>query len=144
MQSQKVSMNKRKFRIGDLAKEVGVKKFVIRFWEKEFDLKSDRSDGGQRFYTPDDLKTFMQIKELLYKQKFTIPGAKKQLSGTKKDFSEKQINLNLETEKVGTATKVNDEEIVASKPEIQNISPDFYNKLNSLKQKLIRFKELLK
>lgn len=79
MQTQKTDMGKRQFRIGDLARELHVKKFVIRFWEREFDLKSDRSQGGQRFYTDDDLKTFQVIKHLLYEQGFTIAGAKKQL-----------------------------------------------------------------
>jgi len=72
-------MAKRQFRIGDLAKELKVKKFVIRFWEKEFNLKSGRSQGGQRFYTNDDLTIFLTIKDLLYNQGFTIVGAKKQL-----------------------------------------------------------------
>lgn len=79
MQTQKTQMAKRQFRIGDLAKELKVKKFVIRFWEKEFDLKSGRSQGGQRFYTNDDLTIFLTIKDLLYNQGFTIAGAKKQL-----------------------------------------------------------------
>jgi DNA-binding transcriptional MerR regulator len=79
MQPQKMNMSKKQFRIGDLAEELKVKKFVIRFWEKEFGIQSDRSQGGQRFYTVEDLKTFMCIKDLLYKQGFTIAGAKKQL-----------------------------------------------------------------
>ncbi len=79
MLTQKTQMAKRQFRIGDLAKELKVKKFVIRFWEKEFDLKSGRSLGGQRFYTNDDLSIFLTIKDLLYNQGFTIAGAKKQL-----------------------------------------------------------------
>ena len=80
MQSQKMHMSKKQFRIGDLAKELKVKKFVVRFWEKEFGIKSDRSGGGQRFYTTEDLKIFFLIKDLLYNQGFTIAGAKKQLS----------------------------------------------------------------
>jgi DNA-binding transcriptional MerR regulator len=74
-----MQMQKRKFRIGDLAKKLKVDKFVIRFWEKEFTLNSGRSDGGQRFYEEKDFETFQQIKTLLYEQKFTIAGAKKQL-----------------------------------------------------------------
>lgn len=77
-------MSKRQFRIGDLAKELKVKKFVIRFWEKEFNLKSDRSNGGQRFYTTKDFETFLLIKDLLYSQGFTILGAKKQLDAVLK------------------------------------------------------------
>ncbi|KKP22968.1 MAG: Transcriptional regulator, MerR family [candidate division TM6 bacterium GW2011_GWF2_28_16] len=76
---QKIKMDQRKFRIGELAEQLNVKKFVIRFWEKEFGLRSDRSGGGQRFYSQDDFNKFALIKSLLYEQKFTIPGAKNQL-----------------------------------------------------------------
>ncbi len=100
MQSQKVHMSRKQFRIGDLAKELKVKKFVIRFWEKEFDLKSDRSHGGQRFYTSEDLQTFLLIKDLLYGQGFTIAGAKKQLEmllSQGAEAIEKVIERGLET-----------------------------------------------
>lgn len=72
-------MQKRKFRIGYLARHLAVERFVIRFWEREFNIKPSRSDGGQRFYDEQDLATFTEIKELLYKRGFTIAGAKKQL-----------------------------------------------------------------
>lgn len=72
-------MSQRQFRIGDLANELKVKKFVIRFWEQEFQLSSERSEGGHRFYNDDDLKTFQLIKTLLYQQGYTIEGARKQL-----------------------------------------------------------------
>jgi DNA-binding transcriptional MerR regulator len=71
-----MKMQQQQFRIGTLAQELDVPKFVIRFWEKEFDIKSSRTDGGQRYYTAQDLTTFKQIKELLYIKKFTIAGAK--------------------------------------------------------------------
>lgn len=73
-------MEQRQFRIGELAKHVGVERFVIRFWEKEFNLKPTRSDGGQRFYQNEDLHKFKTIKTLLYDQGFTIAGAKQQLT----------------------------------------------------------------
>ena len=34
-----MKMEKRKFRIGELAKLLEVERFVIRFWEKEFSIK---------------------------------------------------------------------------------------------------------
>lgn len=76
-----MKMERRKFRIGELAHKVGVEQFVIRFWEKEFDIKSKRSNGGQRFYDEKDYKYFKKIKELLYQKKFTIAGAKEELKG---------------------------------------------------------------
>lgn len=75
-------MQKRQFRIGELAKILAVERFVIRFWEKEFSLKGTRSQGGQRFYTQKDLATFSTIKKLLYEQGFTIQGARKKLKDT--------------------------------------------------------------
>ncbi len=73
-------MQKVQFRIGELAKHLEVEKFVIRFWEKEFKLATTRSDGGQRFYSQEDLEQFKLIKTLLYEQGFTIAGAKKYMS----------------------------------------------------------------
>ena len=75
-----MKMEKKKFRIGHLADKLEVERFVIRFWEKEFDVKSKRSDGGQRFYKREDLEKFKRIKELLYNKGFTIAGAKKILN----------------------------------------------------------------
>ena len=47
-------MKKRKFRIGELAEQLNVERFVIRFCEKEFKIKTIRSSGGQRFYQEKD------------------------------------------------------------------------------------------
>jgi DNA-binding transcriptional MerR regulator len=74
-----MKMQKRQFRIGELASHLGVERFVVRFWEKEFGLKPTRSQGGQRFYEEKDVEKFIHIKDLLYAQGFTISGAKKAL-----------------------------------------------------------------
>lgn len=74
-----MKVQKRLFRIGDLAEKLAVEKFVIRFWEKEFNFKTHRSEGGQRFYNDEDLERFQHIKELLYERGFTIAGAKKEI-----------------------------------------------------------------
>lgn len=71
-----MKMNRKIYRIGDLSKTLNVKKFVIRFWEKELNLKPKRSRGGQRFYDTTDFETFSKIKTLLYDKKFTLKGAK--------------------------------------------------------------------
>jgi len=72
-------MQKRKFRIGELAEKLNLERFVVRFWEKEFSIKTKRSQGSQRFYDENDLKKFELIKRLLYEEGFTIVGAKKKL-----------------------------------------------------------------
>lgn len=82
-------MQKKQFRIGELAKRLNVERFVIRFWEKEFGLKAHRSNGGQRFYEERDFNKFKKIKKLLYEEGFTISGARQQLkSGKKPDGAE--------------------------------------------------------
>lgn len=75
-----MKMEKRTFKIGELAHHLELQQFVIRFWEKEFNFKSHRSQGGQRYYTEKDVQRFERIKELLYTQGLTIAGAKKQLN----------------------------------------------------------------
>ncbi len=79
-------MQRAHFRIGELAKKIGVERFVIRFWEKEFNLKPHRSMGGQRFYTQKEFETFDKIKNLLYSQQYTIEGAKKVLKNNPQEF----------------------------------------------------------
>ncbi len=81
-------MEKQRFRIGELARALAVEDYVIRFWEKEFDFRSTRSQGGQRFYSKDDLAKFKTIKDLLYNKGFTIAGARHQL--TRKERSSDQ------------------------------------------------------
>lgn len=74
-----MKMQKRKFRIGELAQKLELERFVVRFWEKEFSIKTKRSQGSQRFYDENDLRKFELIKRLLYEEGFTILGAKKKL-----------------------------------------------------------------
>lgn len=98
-------MQKRLFRIGDLAEKLDIEKFVIRFWEKEFNVKTHRSHGGQRFYSIEDFEQFQKIKILLYERGFTIAGAKKELCkelaptatthGARKTTMEKELNSEL-------------------------------------------------
>ena len=111
-----MKMQKRQFRIGELAKKLEVEKFVIRFWEKEFDLSTDRSMGGQRFYDENDLETFTKIKTLLYNQKFTISGAKKKLSDMRIVGSHKtSINPSTDTQHIQPSEKLPIEELLMLK-----------------------------
>lgn len=91
-----MKMEKRKFRIGELAKALSqngttIETSVIRFWEREFHRASARSSKGQRFYTEDDYCFFSKIRELLYEKKFTIQGAKKALSQKTKTLSHNSV-----------------------------------------------------
>ena len=69
------------YRIGYVARLIGVNSSAIRFWEGEFRcLPSRRSAKGQRFYTDEDIKTLQRIKFLLHDRKLTLEGARRQLA----------------------------------------------------------------
>ena len=60
----------------------GLEPYVLRYWETEFpQIKPDKGRSGQRIYTKKDLDTILQIKQLLYKDGYTIAGARKKLNG---------------------------------------------------------------
>jgi DNA-binding transcriptional MerR regulator len=68
------------FRIGEVAGLVGVEPHVLRYWEREFkSIRPQKSTKGQRVYSRRDVETLMRVRELLYKEGFTIAGARKRL-----------------------------------------------------------------
>jgi len=68
------------FRIGEVSKILNIEPYVIRYWETEFKtVKPVRTKSSQRLYRKKDVQELMAIRELLYAQRFTINGAKKQL-----------------------------------------------------------------
>src|SRR5262245_17892691 len=70
----------RLYKIGEVCKLADVQPYVLRYWETEFpQLAPNKSGGGQRLYTRREIDTILRIKELLYREGFTIAGAKKKL-----------------------------------------------------------------
>ena len=54
------------FRIGEVARLLGVATHVIRFWETEFTaVRPQKSTSGQRVYTRRDVERLAAIKRLL-------------------------------------------------------------------------------
>jgi DNA-binding transcriptional MerR regulator len=68
------------YKIGQAAALLGIKPFVLRFWEGEFpQLEPVRTASGQRMYTEEQLGLVREIKRLLYDEGLTIEGARKRL-----------------------------------------------------------------
>jgi len=68
------------FRIGEVSRLLNVQPYVIRYWESEFKtVKPIRTRSDQRLYRRSDVEELMLIRKLLYEEKFTINGARKQL-----------------------------------------------------------------
>ena len=73
----------KRFRIGHVARQLGVEPYVLRFWEEEFpQLTAARTSKGQRYYTDEHVRILERIKHLLYVEKLTIKGARRKLEGT--------------------------------------------------------------
>jgi len=76
------------YKIGEVAEVVGVRTSVLRFWESEFPfLNPVKSNSGQRLYSKKEVDLILQVKHLLYDEKFTIDGVKKRISAKGKLLS---------------------------------------------------------
>ena len=68
------------FRIGEVSRLCRLQAYVLRFWESEFpQLHPVKGSTGQRNYRRRDVEMVVKIKDLLYRQGFTIPGARQHL-----------------------------------------------------------------
>ena len=66
--------------IGQVSEFTDLPQSVLRYWETVFPrFTPQKSPGGNRLYTDDDVKLIQTIKNLLYEKKFTIQGANAQL-----------------------------------------------------------------
>lgn len=65
------------FKIGEVSKLIDVKPYILRYWESEFKvLRPHKSRSRHRLYRRRDVEILLQIRQLLYTEKFTIAGAK--------------------------------------------------------------------
>ncbi len=68
------------FKIGEVARLVGVKPYVLRYWETEFRvLKPEKSETRHRLYRRRDVEMLLLIRRLLHDERYTIEGAKRRL-----------------------------------------------------------------
>jgi len=76
----KTSAGKMYYSISEVSEMTGVKAHVLRYWETEFPtLRPKKNRAGNRNYRPKEIKAILVIRDLLYKEKFTISGARKKL-----------------------------------------------------------------
>ena len=78
--------------IGEVSQIINVPVYVIRFWEKKFDLiKPIKRKGGNRYFDKSQISNLIIIKKLLYEDRYSIEGAKKVLTESVFEVREKQI-----------------------------------------------------
>jgi DNA-binding transcriptional MerR regulator len=83
------------FKIGDVADLLGIKQYVLRYWESEFEiLRPKKASNNQRMYTRKDVENAFLIRKLLHRDRFSIEGARNALKELKnfvrkeKDYSQ--------------------------------------------------------
>lgn len=107
------------YSIGEVAELFQVNTSLIRFWEKEFDLKQPKKNKkGDRMFTIKEIQVLDRIYQLVKIQGFKLDAAKKQLKSRKKSEPIKVDLFDLSTEEI------------------------VINKLEELKVKLIKLKTL--
>jgi len=66
--------------ISEVSEDLDVPQHVLRFWESKFpQIKPLKRGGGRRYYRPEDVALLRRIRDLLYKDGYTIKGVQKLL-----------------------------------------------------------------
>ena len=64
--------------ISEVSDDLDVPQHVLRFWETKFpQVKPLKRAGRRRYYRPEDLDVLRQIRDLLYRDGYTIKGVQK-------------------------------------------------------------------
>ena len=91
-------MSKLYHSISEVSNILGLKQYVLRYWETEFpSIKPDKNRAGNRVYKKKDIDNFKIIQKLLHEKKYTIKGARQYLKDNGKktndfgDTSSKKI-----------------------------------------------------
>ena len=101
--------------ITEVADLLQVQASVLRFWETQFhQIKPIKRVGGRRFYRSEDVVLLAQIRDLLYKEKFTIKGVQKRL----REGAEPELNL-------GTVSGTTNDRLVQEMTEIKDYLAEY-------------------
>ncbi len=67
--------------IGEVAKALGIRQHVLRYWEEQFPmLRPLKRSGGRRYYRPEDVRLIEKIDQLVHREGFTLRGARQALA----------------------------------------------------------------
>ncbi len=105
--------NRLYFRIGDVAEIVGVKPYVIRFWESEFPfLAPDKASSGQRVYRRTQIESLILVRQLLHVDRYSIEGAKRKLTELRREGKLKEETLKLVSGEIKIGSLVPKEDVL--------------------------------
>lgn len=102
------------YKFNEITSLTGVKPYVLRFWESEFEqINPIVNEAGQKIYAKSDLLVVKTVKKLLFEDKLSIPEARNL--------------LDKEIEAISTATP---------RPEVALAAPDLKEQSKELKAAL--------
>ena len=114
------SIKKLYYSIGEVSKVTELKQYVLRYWETEFkQLNPSKNKAGNRTYRQKDIDVILNIKDLLYNQKFTIDGARKMLSV--------EQSISADDSKSESNPEVNLDVLIKIRTELKSILDDIRN-----------------
>ena len=90
--------------INEVSIILGIKKHVLRYWEKRID-EFDKNilsikkgpDGKRRYYRDNDIQVLKKIKYLMYSKKYTMHGAVTEIKKKSKNSSNYEILTELKS-----------------------------------------------
>jgi DNA-binding transcriptional MerR regulator len=65
--------------VTEVCSRLGIEPHILRYWEKEFEIKPIRNSAGRRIYSEAQLERLQLIKHLVRTEKLTVAGARRQL-----------------------------------------------------------------
>ena len=72
--------------ISEVAEDLDVPSHVLRFWETKFNqIRPLKRGGGRRYYRPEDVELLRRIRQLLYRDGYTIKGVQRLLRDRSSD-----------------------------------------------------------
>ena len=79
------SLDKKYYKISEVAELLGIPASTLRFWEKSFTIiNPKRNDHGTRFYTPADIDKISMIYYLLKERGLKLDAAQEQIRSNPK------------------------------------------------------------
>jgi len=66
--------------VTEVCSKLGVEPHILRYWEKEFEIKPVRNSAGRRIYNEVQLERLQLIKHLVRTEKLTVAGARRHLA----------------------------------------------------------------
>ncbi|MEE4451103.1 MerR family transcriptional regulator [Novosphingobium resinovorum] len=104
--------------IGEVAKALGLRPHVLRYWEEQFAaLQPVKRSGNRRYYRPEDIALIAEIDRLVHREGYTLRGAAKAI--------EDKLSGSIESN-----------EAAAPKHRDERESDDFFRRLTGIRNQL--------